>query len=309
MRTRSGQRPGPGRAGIALIAALWLTAAAAAGAAGDPGLVPPDGTAPGWARSGPPKVYGPGDLYNYIDGGAELFLEFGFEALTLQHFQKGEAELAVEVYRMTDPAAGVGIYLAKCGREQRDPGIPARHTVDAYQLMLQQSRYLVIVNNLAAGSDLRPVLAAFGQSVARLLPRDAAVPLLKALPAEGQLPDTLRLVRGPYGLSPIFTFGDGNILSLGRTATAAVARFGDGAGGDFTRMRIDYPSEAAARDAFRKLVAGLDPYLKVLKQSDTALVFADYSGKFGILVRQGARFEIRVRLKTQPPLPPGRPSP
>lgn len=302
MRTRTGRKSGFGRVVGALIATLGL-AVAAAGAVGDPGLIPPDGAAPGWTRAGTQKVYDPGDLYNYIDGGAELFLEFGFEALTLQHFHKGGAELVVEVYRMTDPAAGVGIYLAKSGREQRDPGILARHTVDAYQLMLQRNRYLVIINNLAGGSDLRPVLAAFGQAVARLLPRDAAVPLLKALPAQGQLPDTLRLVRGPYGLSPIFTFGEGNILSLGRTATAAVARYGDGAGGDFTRMRIDYPSETAAREAFRKLVAQLDPYLKVLKGSGTALVFADYSGKFGVVSRQGARLDIRVRLKQAPALP------
>jgi len=302
MRTCTERRPGSGRAVGALIALLWL-AAAAAGAVGDPGLIPPDGAAPGWTRAGTQRVYGPGELYNYIDGGAELFLEFGFEALTLQHFHKDAAELAVEVYRMTDPAAGAGIYLAKCGREQRDPGIPARHTVDAYQLMLQQNRYLVIVNNLAGGSELRPVLTAIGQAIARRLPPDATVPLLRRLPAEGQLPDTLRLVRGPYGMSPIFTFGDGNILSLGRTATAAVARYDDGEGGDYTRMRVDYPSEAAAREAFRKLVAQLDPYLKVLKGSDRALVFADYSGKYGVVSRQGARFDIRVRLKEAPALP------
>jgi len=82
-----------------------------------------------------------------------------------------------------------------------------------------------------------------------------------------------------------------------------VARYGDGAGGDFTRMRVDYPSETAAREAFRKLVAQLDPYLKVLKGSGTALVFADYSGKFGVVSRQGARLDIRVRLKQAPALP------
>lgn len=81
MRTRTGRKPGFGRVVGALIATLGL-AVAAAGAVGDPGLIPPDGAAPGWTRAGTQKVYGPGDLYNYIDGGAELFLEFGFEALT-----------------------------------------------------------------------------------------------------------------------------------------------------------------------------------------------------------------------------------
>ena len=41
MRTCTERRPGSGRAVGALIALLWL-AAAAAGAVGDPGLIPPE---------------------------------------------------------------------------------------------------------------------------------------------------------------------------------------------------------------------------------------------------------------------------
>ncbi|HPB73006.1 MAG TPA: hypothetical protein PLX71_08505, partial [Phycicoccus sp.] len=75
-------------------------------------------------------MYGPGDLYNYIDGGAELFLEFGFEACTVQQYKRGADEAVMEVYRMDDPVAARGIYLMKCGVEKPDPAFKERHTAD-----------------------------------------------------------------------------------------------------------------------------------------------------------------------------------
>ena len=40
-----------------------------------------------------------------INGGAELFLELGFEQLTIQKYKDGAQELGVEAYRMTDATA------------------------------------------------------------------------------------------------------------------------------------------------------------------------------------------------------------
>src|SRR5512135_601814 len=102
---------------------------------GDASLVPADNAVAGWKRSEAVRVFGGADLYGYIDGGAELFLEFGFDRLTLQKFRSGKNELAVEIYRMADPVAATGVYLMKCGKATRDPSFAARHTINRHQLM------------------------------------------------------------------------------------------------------------------------------------------------------------------------------
>ena len=76
---------------------LIVIAGATAAAASDQGLSggsrpagnePPGNlTIPGWSRSGPEKTYSQRELYGYIDGGAEIFLELGFETLRLQRFE------------------------------------------------------------------------------------------------------------------------------------------------------------------------------------------------------------------------------
>ncbi len=80
MRTCTERRPGSGQAVGALHRAPLAGGRGPPAPSANPGLIPPDGAAPGWTRAGTQRVYGPGELYNYIDGGAELFLEFGFEA-------------------------------------------------------------------------------------------------------------------------------------------------------------------------------------------------------------------------------------
>src|SRR5512146_1704116 len=91
------------------IVALTLTAAHAQ----ETQILPADGFAGGWKKAEAPKRFTQADLYGYIDGGAELFLEYGFEQLTVQKYRNGADEFTVEAYRMTDPAAATGIYLMK----------------------------------------------------------------------------------------------------------------------------------------------------------------------------------------------------
>ncbi|MCX6560264.1 MAG: hypothetical protein NTZ26_07090, partial [Candidatus Aminicenantes bacterium] len=62
--------------------------------------VPEPGFAPGWAKAGPLRTFTGQDLFNQIDGGAELFLEFGFARMRLQAFARGKSELTLNAYEM-----------------------------------------------------------------------------------------------------------------------------------------------------------------------------------------------------------------
>jgi len=100
------------------------------------------------------KVFTSEDLYGHINGGAEAFLELGFEQLTVQKYRDGANELAVEIYRMTDPTAARGIYLARCGRETPDQALRERHTASRQQVLLQRHRYYMVVYNTAGGARM-----------------------------------------------------------------------------------------------------------------------------------------------------------
>jgi hypothetical protein len=273
--------------------------AAAQKPAGDAAFLPLDGFSGAWKKNGPMKVFRSEDLYGHIDGGAEAFLELGFDQLTVQKYQDGANELTVELYRMTDPTAARGIYLARCGKETPDPALKERHTASRNQILLQRNRYYLVLYNTAGGAANAPILARAAQAIVPRLPADAPVPALAMLPPAGLVPGSARIIRGPVGLQALYTLGDGDILQLGGKITAAAGDYKDASGAS-TLIVVDYPSPAAATAAFKHLKANLDTYLKPASATDSRLVFQDYEKKFGVASVNGKRLEIRLHL-TKPP--------
>jgi hypothetical protein len=202
---------------------------------------------------------------------------------------------------MSDPLAALGIYLGKCGAETPDAGLAERHTAGRFQLMFVRDRYFVIVDNPAGTPTLAPVLVEFARFIASRLPASRPVTVFDALPIQGQLEASRRLIRGPVALEAIATLGRGDILQLGGRTAAVAADYGD-ASGKYTLIIASYPDVPAAAAAFQNLTENLDPEIKPLARTGTRLVFCDYDGTFGAASLSGSRLEITLRLRQQPPL-------
>lgn len=267
--------------------------------AGDAALLPVDGFAGAWKKNGPTKVFTSEDLYGHINGGAEAFLELGFEQLTVQKYKDGANELAVEIYRMSDTTSARGIYLSKCGKETPDPALKERHTASRQQILLQRNRYYLVLYNTAGGAANAPMLVKAAQAITPKLPADAPVPVLDVLPAAGLVPGSARVIRGPVSLQALYTLGDGDILQLGGKITGAAGDYKD-ASGATTLIIVDYPTPAAVAAAFKHLTANLDSYLKPTSTTATKLVFQDYEKKSGVVTVAGRRMQVRLHL-TKPP--------
>jgi len=274
--------------------------AAFAQSKGDAALMPADGAVGAFAKSGPMRVFTSADLYGHINGGAEAFLEIGFEQLTVQKYKDGADEITVEIYRMSDATAARGIYLARCGKETPDPSLKERHTAGRQQILLQRDRYYLLVNNTAGGAANAPNLAKVAQAVASKMPADGPVAAIALLPKAGFKPGTARLVRGPVGLQTIFTFGDGDILQLNGTITAAAGDYADANLGAHTLIVAEYPTPAAATAALAHVKAKLDSYLKPRSSTPAKLVFEDYEEQFGVIAVTGRRLEARIHLAKPP---------
>ena len=276
----------------ALLLALPLSATDAPALPQQP---PPEALAP-FVPAGRARVFTGESLYEQIDGGAELYLELGFEALSVRRYRHGTDEVTVEVYRMSDPTAALGAYLAKAGRETPDTSLTHRNSAGRYELLAVKGSTLVVLGNLSGKADTMPVL---GRAAAALLGTAARadVPATSLLPVEGREPGSLRLIRGPVGLQPFVTLGDGDILRLAGKVTGAGALYADGT----TRLAFAYPDAVAARKAFKVVTSGLDPTLKRLSGDDDRLVFTEPSGRKGTLTVDDARLLLELALPSSRP--------
>jgi len=95
-------------------------------------VLPEDNSVAGWVKSERLLRFEKNNLFDYIDGGAELFLEFGFDKLLVQRYKrvggKGDEEIAVEIYEMESPESALGIYLIKTGKETPIKAIKSRNS-------------------------------------------------------------------------------------------------------------------------------------------------------------------------------------
>lgn len=282
------------------VAILCLVLALPLLAAGDPSLLPPDGFSPGWARDGAPKVYEGEGLYDHIDGGGEAFLELGFEACTVQRYRKGAETFTFEVYRMTDTAAALGIYLTQCGRETPDKTFAERHTVGKNQLLLVKGRTYLVATSPEASPGLPKALVAAARAAAEGIAPAPPPAALSLLPEEGLVPGSLRILRGPIGLQALVTLGDGDVLLLKRRVPAVAGDFRDKGGSSRSLIVVAYPDSDSAGAALKNLREHLDPYLTVESAGPSRLVWKDHNGLFGTASLDGSRLVLETFLRSKP---------
>jgi len=141
-------------------------------------------------------------LYGYMDGGAELYREYGFVDLTVQEMQVKEQQLLVELFRMRDPLAAFGIFSVSRG-DCRGEDTTARYWCHTSgQVLCAAGCYLVKVQRLTSGSGGSGLAGVVARRLLQRLPDSGSV-LLPWISGPTHAQDWQRkaiLVFGPLGL-------------------------------------------------------------------------------------------------------------
>jgi hypothetical protein len=150
----------------------------------------------GWTRSGDVQRFGPGNLWEYINGGAEQYLSFGFQDLESAKYGRPDGVVVtVDAYRMADRLHAFGIY-AQESNPRRKPvpvGVEGRAGTAALEFWAA-SHYVKLVAD--PGKPVTPDdLAALARAVATGLGEaGGAPPELALVPDKGLVPGSIRFV-------------------------------------------------------------------------------------------------------------------
>lgn len=92
--------------------------------------------------------YFPGDaLWGIIDGGADIYLEYGFDKLLLQEIEWKKTNFRVEFYRMTDPVSAFGIYSVSHFKCSSRDTISKYVCITPFQVQCALGRFYVSIAN------------------------------------------------------------------------------------------------------------------------------------------------------------------
>jgi len=102
---------------------------------------------------GEPSFYKPDTLYQYIDGGADVYLLYDFQLLLHQDFKAGAADMTADVYDMGRPEDAFGIYSAERSPKYNYIPVGAEGYRSKGVLNFFQDRYYVKLSGSGASVD------------------------------------------------------------------------------------------------------------------------------------------------------------
>lgn len=86
-------------------------------------------------------------LWGYIDGGADVYLEYGFSRLHLQEVSFNKSRIKLEIYQMKDPQAAFGIFSISRFKCSCSDSISRFSCISDYQAQASRGSYYVSAIN------------------------------------------------------------------------------------------------------------------------------------------------------------------
>ena len=209
----------------------------------------------GWTLAGQSQAFSPDTLYDYIDGGSDLYLKYEFEDLQVAEYRKDRMSVSAEVYRHRDADHAFGIYSQERVPSADFLALGSQGYYENAVCNFIQGGYYVKLSSENTGSDDREILLAFARRISQDLPAQSALPaILSAFPSEGKKLNSEKFIAKDF-------------LGYAFLHSGFIADY-DRAGQKYQLFVISSNSPDDAR-------AMLEQYLKQLKQ-DVALAQGTY---------------------------------
>lgn len=287
---------GRGRFSAALaLAALLLAGTASPGPfqtreEGLQALVPAGQAAPGWSRDGEPQEFVGEDLYTYIDGGAEIYQEYGFRRVAVQDYKNAAGKsVSLEIFEMQTPEAAFGMFTFKRSGKGKAVPLGAGGELEDYYLNFWKGRFLVTLTGFDSDPATLAGLQAVSAAVDAKISDGAKVPVLVGLlPPEGLQAGSVKYLKGILGLNNVYPFYTARGLTF-KEAVRGLYESGE------SLMILEYGTAEARREAWMELQAGLEKSGRFSRPGNylaDAVVFEDGKGQFLAFSEVGTRLAI-----------------
>jgi hypothetical protein len=234
------------------------------------------------ARAGEAKFFST-DLYKYIDGGADIYLDYGLLAMVHQRYRASSADVTVDVYDLGTESNAFGIYAAESSPDYHFLPIGSEGYGTNEVLNFFQAEFYVKLSAFSEQEKTGPVLERFAREVSRRIGPASPMPgFLSLFPPPDLLGHSAKFVRkSPLGLD----FLGPAILAAyawgGKEATLLLSKAPDakGAAQRVSQLR-EYFGRTGKVTAQPELAAGA--FLGLNSSEGEAVFFA--SGSYVILL-------------------------
>jgi hypothetical protein len=236
---------------VTILLPILMLSCSGGGSSGLMGFLPSSVKAQGIKikKDGEARIYDGKKLFDYMDGGAELYYEYGFEKACVQRYKAKEGEVTVEIYQMDTPAQAYGVYTFDTQGEH--PPIGQDATYARGLLSFWKGRYCV--RALSDNEKFKDILLALGQAITKKIPQEGERPaILAILPPQWVVADSLLYFRGQIALNNSYFLSNQDVLLLSKGADGITFQYKPEAQ-PLRVIMVRYAGRPQALEAFKSL--------------------------------------------------------
>ena len=212
----------------------------------------------GWTLSADSERYFPKNLFDYINGGAELYLSFGFKELHVARFHKEKAPpFEVDLFLMGSSEDAFGVF--RHDLEDEDVGIGQGSEYGGSWLRFWKGQYYVYIYAEGEETSMKEALLDLGRRIAERIETSGAKPdLVNKIPEHGIIPRSLRFFHNHTCLNYYYYLASENILHLSEKTNGIFVQYRAG-NHKVPLILIEYPTPTQAEEAYKNLLRNYLP--------------------------------------------------
>jgi hypothetical protein len=212
-----------------------------------------------WKASGEDRTYNRQTIFDYMDGGAEVYLAFDFKKVYVRKYSgPGQNEIVLDIYDLGSSEEAFGVF--SCDRQDEEAGLGQESENGPGLLRFWQGPYFVSITVGGDEKEAEKAILALGRAVASCLgPRGMKPGLLRCLPPAGLRPNRASYFHGVISLNNRFFIASENILGLSRNTNCLLAEYGQGQADPVHLLVVQYPGEDQALAALQSFLRSYLP--------------------------------------------------
>ena len=255
------------------------------------GLVPKE--IGGWTSDGSDGFYDRDDLFDYIDGAAEVYLAYDYRNAFARRFvRSGQPAITADLFDMGSPEDAYGIFTFERERERAGIGMDSEYASGF--LRFWKGRYFVSILADTDTQEAEKAVKRLGMAVVDAIPEAGTRPhILGFLPEDTLVQTSVRYFHRKSGLDYHYFLADKNILNLTARTNVLLARCKAPAG----RVAEDAPEARVMVVEYRLPVSAVHAYNSFtrayLPEARSAAPVLTEDGKFAVARRSG-RYIVAV---------------
>ncbi len=179
----------------------------------------------GWSRSADDEYFDNESLYNYINGGAELYLSYGFNIVMKRLYSsEGQPDITVDIFEMTNSYNAYGVYSHSRETVEEEFGQGSFQVEGA--ILFWKDNYFISIITFPETEESKQTIEEIARHIDNAIDSEGELPpILNSLPQNNLLPETVVYFRHGNWQNTYYFISNDNIFNINDSTECVLAKY------------------------------------------------------------------------------------